>query len=178
MLDLTPFLVFGAPVVIWCRTAYRSGKEWDGGSRRGWCSWLVVIGDCFRVVVVGDFRRWRSFVTPATTLIVFFFLSPPPSLEVVVGGMEVAWIGCQRWSFYSGDVIGGDQMAVVRFSSVSTGVHQLSTWGVVFWIQMGRVILIQVRKLVSSSVSTSWVGVFSGGYWGTSIDVLRYGLGW
>ncbi|WJX25923.1 hypothetical protein P8452_14911 [Trifolium repens] len=93
MLDLTPFLVFGAPVVIWCRTAYCSGKEWDGGSRRGWYSWLVVIGDCFGVVVVGDLRRWWSFVTPATTLIVFFF-----SVATSLSGGGGRWHGgCVNW---------------------------------------------------------------------------------
>jgi hypothetical protein len=40
------------------------------------------------------------------------FRLPPHSLVVVVGGMNVAGFGCQRWSLYSDDVIGGDEMVV------------------------------------------------------------------
>jgi hypothetical protein len=61
---------------------------------------------------------------------------------------------------------------VLTVGSLSTGVHQLSTYGAAFWILMGRVILIRVRKLVSNGVSTGWVGVLSGGHWGILIDVL------
>jgi hypothetical protein len=32
-----------------------------------------------------------------------------------------------------------------------------------FWIMMGRTLLIRVRKLVSSGVSTGWICVFSSG---------------
>jgi hypothetical protein len=54
VLDLEVLGCFGAPVVIWCRTAYCSGEASGSGFWGGWCSWLVVIGDCFVVVVVED----------------------------------------------------------------------------------------------------------------------------
>jgi hypothetical protein len=47
---------------------------------------------------------------------------------VVVGGMEIALIGCRRWAFFFSDnVIGGNELAVVRFNSLSTGVYHFST---------------------------------------------------
>jgi hypothetical protein len=54
VLDLEVLGCFRAPVVIWSRTAYCSSEASSGGLRGGWCSWLVVIGDCFVVVVVED----------------------------------------------------------------------------------------------------------------------------
>jgi hypothetical protein len=44
-------------------------------------------------------------------------------------------------------------------------------WGLILFRFWWAVILIRVRKLVSGSVSTGWVDVFSDGYWGVSIDV-------
>jgi hypothetical protein len=50
---------------------------------------------------------------------------------------------------------------VLTVSFLFTGVHQLSTQGVAFWILMGRSLLIRVRKLESSGVTMGWVGVCS-----------------
>ncbi|KAK2421622.1 hypothetical protein QL285_032232 [Trifolium repens] len=57
--------------------------------------------------------------------------------------------------------VGTTYVGGARAVTLFTGVHQLSTHGAAYWILMGRVILIQVRKLVSSGVSTGWVG----GHW-------------
>jgi hypothetical protein len=62
--------------------------------------------------------------------------------------------------------------SVLTISSLSTGVHKLSTQGASFWILMGRTLLIRVQKLVSSGISTGWVDVLSDGHWWISIDVL------
>jgi hypothetical protein len=48
-------------------------------------------------------------------------------------------------------------------SSLSTGVNQFLTQGAAFWILVGRTLLIRVRQLVFSGISTGWIGVFSGG---------------
>jgi hypothetical protein len=66
---------------------------------------------------------------------------------------------------------------VLIVSSLFISVHQLSTQRVAYWIMMDRTLLIRVRKLVSSGVSTGWVGVFSDGHWRISVDgTVRGGL--
>jgi hypothetical protein len=84
----------------------------------------------------------------------------------VVGGFQICWnlqVFC-IWLYSTASVLTAIYL--------STNVHQLPTQGVAFWILMGRSLLIRVRKLVSSDVSTSWVGVLFGGHWWILVGVL------
>jgi hypothetical protein len=55
------------------------------------------------------------------------------------------------------------KLRLINLGFLSMGVHQLLTQGVAFWILMGQTLLIRVRELVYSDISTGWVDVFCGG---------------
>ncbi|PNX86825.1 hypothetical protein L195_g042907, partial [Trifolium pratense] len=55
------------------------------------------------------------------------------------------------------------KLRLICLGSRSTVVHQLFTHEAVFWILMGRSLLIRDRELVSSDIFMSQVDVFSGG---------------
>jgi hypothetical protein len=86
---------------------------------------------------------WPIFKSVEICRILFESLKASKSVEICRG--IVFWLNSTA--------------SVLMVGSFPTGVHQLLTHGAAFWILMGRTLLIRVRKLVFSGVSTGWVDV-------------------
>jgi hypothetical protein len=169
--------------MVWCLDFFPAATTLFGGGRwRGGCGiWVSEVVVLFQWWDGGEvLNGWRVGSDAVSVWLMSCVFSFPWYLILwpFTNLLRFAWFYLSRWAFqicwdlHISGIWLNFTASVLTVSSISTGVHQLSTYEAAFWIMMSRISLIRVRKSVFSGVSTGWVDVFSGGLWWISIDVL------